>query len=816
MKMYVTELVKSRQLAKIATSVKKRDGKIVEFDSSKIANAINKAFVASNEGSETKAWEVAGFVVSRIETEIVDIETIQDLVEETLMNMGFRKTAKMYILYRAKRAEARNITNAFNAAFSMIDDYIAENDWRVRENSNMSYSLQGMNTHISSTLISEYWLNKIYTPEIANAHRNGYIHIHDLGSLSSYCVGWDLEQLLLVGFTGVTGKVESKPARHFRTALGQIANFFYTMQGEAAGAQAFSNFDTLLAPFIRKDDLKYKDVKQCIQEFIFNLNVPTRTGFQTPFTNITFDLVVPSSLKDKAVIIGGELVESTYKEYQQEMRMILKAFCDVMLEGDGKGRPFTFPIPTINLTKDFDFENQDYEPLWQLTAKYGTPYFSNFINSNMNVEDARSMCCRLRLNNKQVRAQLGKKSLNSQDSSQSALYHEEHVKRGGIFASNPMTGSIGVITINLPRLAYLSKTEEQFFEKLNEIIQISNTSLELKRKAVENLTENGLYPYTKFYLKDVKMKTGHYWANHFSTIGLIGMNEAIQNLLKKSFLEEESKKFAEKILDFMLEKLDIITEETGNMYNLEASPAEGASYRLALIDKKEFNNIITSGTESRPYYTNSVQLPVNITDDLFQVCDHQDSLQSKFTGGTVLHIFTGQQITDYQALKNLIKKVAYSYKIPYFSITPTYSICPIHGYEAGEKWVCDKHHTKQELIEFGISLKNIEAYNFGKIKDISKKIDKEKKGKKEEKQNSYQSSLFEQDLFSEQYQQAQENIENNVEDENIDNFDNIDNIEDTLVIPNEVYSRVVGYYRPVQNWNNGKRMEFYERKVFKI
>lgn len=809
MKVYVNQLVKSRQSSNIATKVKKRDGKIVEFDPSKIANAINKAFSASKEGDESKAWEVTGYVVSRIETEVVDIETIQDLVEDTLMNMGYRKTAKMYILYRTKRAEARNLTNAFNAAFSMIEDYIKENDWRVRENSNMSYSLQGLNSHISSTLISEYWLNKIYTPDIANAHKKGFVHIHDLGSLSSYCVGWDLEQLLFLGFTGVAGKVESKPAKHFRTALGQIANFFYTMQGEAAGAQAFSNFDTLLAPFIRKDRLSYSEVKQSMQEFIFNLNVPTRTGFQTPFTNITFDLVVPSSLKDKAVIIGGELIDSTYQEYQDEMKMILKAFCEVMLEGDGKGRPFTFPIPTINITKDFDFDNKDYDLLWKLTAKYGTPYFSNFVNSSMDVEDARSMCCRLKLDNKKIKQRL-KKIIGEQK--------EHQVRRGGIFASNPMTGSIGVVTINLPRLAYLSKDEEDFFNRLDEIIQISKTSLELKRKVVEDLTENGLYPYTKFYLKDVKLKTGHYWANHFSTIGLIGMNEAVQNLLKISYIEKEGKEFAEKVLDFFLSKIEEISEETGNMFNLEASPAEGASYRLALIDKKEFGNIITSGTEVRPYYTNSVQLPVNISDDLFEVCDHQDKLQSKFTGGTVLHIFVGQQIVDIDSLRNLIKKISYTYTLPYFSITPTYSICPVHGYQPGEKWICEEKHSEEELNQFGVLLKDIEAFNFDKIKSSIFKDKKEKEVEKIEKSRTKnEQNLFEYDLFSNQLNNDNKNPIDKEGNENKDKyFIDLDNIQNLKVIPNEVYSRVVGYYRPVQNWNNGKRMEFYERKVFNI
>lgn len=785
MKLYVNELVQNKQNSSIATHVRKRDGQITKFDPSKIANAILKAFEASFEGNESIAWEITGYVISKITSQIIDIEQIQDLVEDTLMNMGYRKTAKLYILYRAKRAEARNISNIYNAAFCMIDSYINDSDWKVRENSNMSYSLQGLNNQIASTMISEYWLNKIYTQEITTAHKSGAIHIHDLGSLSSYCVGWDLEQLLILGFTGVSSKVESKPAKHFRTALGQIANFFYTLQGEAAGAQALSNFDTLLAPFIREDNLSYKEVKQSMQEFIFNLNVPTRTGFQTPFTNITFDLTVPSYFAEKSVIIGGQLKEKQYCDYKKEMQMILQAFCEVMLEGDGKGRPFTFPIPTINLTKEFDFDNKAYDPLWELTAKYGSPYFSNFINSSMSVEDSRSMCCRLKLDNKKIRERMGKLLLNddiridlNEDQrildKKSPDSKNQMIKRGGIFASNPMTGSIGVVTINLPKIAYLSLNEEQFFNRLNDMLILSKTTLELKRKAIEDLTSSGLFPYTKFYLSDIKKRTGYYWINHFSTIGLIGMNEAVANFLKIPYTEPDARDFASRVLDFMLEKVEQFSDETGNMFNLEASPAEGASYRLAMLDKKEYSDIITAGSDLNPYYTNSVALPVDATEDIFEVCDHQDPLQSKFTGGTVLHIFIGEQITDTVALKNFIKLVANNYHLPYFSITPTFSICPVHGYEPCIKWICDKPHTFEELEKYGVKLASIEAFNRG-------------------------------DLDDHKFQDPTGSYKKNIEED-----------QGKLVIMNEVYSRVVGYYRPVQNWNNGKREEFYQRKHFKI
>ena len=693
---FVKELVISKQKNNQVAFVKKRDGRIVDFDPSKIANAIQKAFDATGEGDNKKAWECTAVVVSKLEEKTVEIEHIQDIVEDTLMNMGFKKTAKAYILYRAKRAETRNIQKVLNESLNVVDDYLHLRDWRVNENSNMSYSLQGLNAHISSTVVANYWLSKIYTPDIGEAHRSGVFHIHDLGSLSAYCVGWDLEILLINGFCGVTGKVESKPAKHFRTALGQVVNFFYTLQGEAAGAQAFANFDTLLAPFIRYDGLSYKDVKQAIQEFVFNLNVPTRTGFQTPFTNITFDMRCPSYFANQGVIIGGEIKDATYKEFQEEMRWINRAFAEVMLEGDAKGRPFTFPIPTYNITKDFDYDNPDFLPIWEMTAKYGTPYFSNFVNSNMKEEDARSMCCRLRLDNREVRLQLEKYSR------EKVMDDTSCIRRGGIFAANPMTGSIGVVTINLPRIAYLSKNELEFFERLKDAMLLAKNSLEMKRKIVEELTERGLYPYTKVYLSDVKKKSGHYWTNHFSTIGLIGMNEAVMNFLKVPYHTKEGKAFAEKVLDFMLDVLAEFKNETGHLYNLEASPAEGASYRLAKADKSRYPDIITSGTDETPYYTNSVHLPVSFTDDIFEVLDFQDSLQSRFTGGTVIHIFLGEKINNPKILGKLIYSIASQYHLPYFSITPTFSICPVHGYIPGEHWFCPLPHTEEELTRYGV------------------------------------------------------------------------------------------------------------------
>lgn len=575
----------------------------------------------------------------------------------------------------------------------LVENYLKQLDWKVNENSNMTFSVQGLNNYIASEISKNYWLNKIYNPEIKNAHINGDIHIHDLNILSVYCVGWDLKDLLTEGFRGVKGKVESAPPKHFRTALGQVVNFMYTMQGEAAGAQAFSNFDTLLAPFIRYDNLDYAQVKQAIQEFVFNMNVPTRVGFQTPFTNITMDLTVPSYYAEQPVIIGGELMEETYKEFQNEMDMLNKAFFEVMMEGDASGRVFTFPIPTYNITKDFDWNNKNIDGLWEMAAKYGIPYFSNFINSDMSPEDARSMCCRLRIDNREL-----------------------EYRGGGLFGSNPLTGSVGVVTINLPKIAEHSVSKGEFFLKLEEKMNIAKESLEIKRKLLEDYTDKNLYPYTKFYLRDIKSRFGVYWKNHFSTIGLIGMNEACLNLLQDGIGSFRGQKFALEVMDFMRAKIVEFQKETGNNYNLEATPGEGTSYRLAKLDKQKY-----------PYYTNSTQLPVNYSDDIFEVLDHQDELQTKYTGGTVLHIWAGERIDNIETMKNLVKKICNNYRLPYFTFSPTFSTCPNHGYIAGEHYTCP---------ECGESC--------------------------------------------------------------------------------EVYSRVVGYIRPVNQWNKGKQKEFCDRKTFEI
>ncbi len=652
------------------SSIIKRDGRVVEFNPSKITDAIAKAGKATGEFDYEAAKRLTIRVLDLAYRLIGDrnptVEEIQDIVEEVLLNSTFKKTAKAYILYREQHAQIRKLKN--KADVELVDNYLDKLDWEVKENSNMSYSLQGLNNYVSSAITKTYWLNKIYPKEIRDAHLSGDFHIHDLNSLSVYCVGWDLQDLLIKGFRGVKGKVASRPAKHFRSALGQIVNFFYTLQGESAGAQAFSNFDTYLAPFVAYDNLSYYEVKQALQEFIFNINVPTRVGFQTPFTNLTLDLKVPQFMQNQAVIIGGKTVNSSYGEFQKEMDMINRAFMEVMSEGDADGRVFTFPIPTYNITKDFDWDNPNLEPLWQATAKYGIPYFANFINSDMKPEDARSMCCRLRLDTRELRT-----------------------RGGGLFGSNPLTGSIGVVTINLPRIAFLSKPSDrptdEFFTRLTSLMELARESLEIKRKVLEGFTDSGLYPYSKFYLTTIKERFGEYWKNHFSTIGLVGMNEACLNLLGEPITSQVGQEFALKTLRFMREKLVEFQQKTGNNYNLEATPAEGVSYRLALLDKKRYPEIITAGTK-RPYYTNSSQLPVNYSDDVFEVLELQDELQSSYTGGTVLHIFVGEKITDTRSIKLLIKNIFENYRLPYLTITPTFSICPIHGYIAGEHAEC--------------------------------------------------------------------------------------------------------------------------------
>ena len=680
-------------------SIKKRDGRTAKFDRKKIEKAIEKAGLETGEFDAAKAVELTDKVLGVLETRnqkrLPSVEDIQDIVEDALIDSKFKKTAKAYIIYRDQHKKLREITS--NAHVDLIDKYLENLDWKVNENSNMGYSLQGLNNYVSAEITKTYWLDKIYTSKIGQAHKEGDLHIHDLNLLSVYCVGWDLTDLLQEGFTGVAGKVASKPAKHFRSALGQVVNFFYTLQGEAAGAQAFSDFDTLLAPFIRADKLSYEEVKQAIQEFVFNVNVPTRVGFQTPFTNITLDLECPKHMADNPVIIGGEMQDTTYGEYQEEMNMLNKALLEVLSEGDANGRVFTFPIPTVNITKDFNWDNPVIESLWEASAKYGIPYFSNFINSDMDPEDARSMCCRLRIDNRQL-----------------------EYRGGGLFGSNPMTGSVGVVTINLPRLALKSKNEKEFFKRLAELMDMAKDSLETKRKVLERLTDANLYPYTKFYLRNIKQRFNQYWKNHFSTIGLIGTNEAALNLLGVDIGTEKGKAFAEKTLDFMRDRLVEYQKETGNNYNLEATPAEGTTYRLAQLDKASFpdrahfaNGI---GAEVKcPFYTNSSHLPVNYTDDLFELMDLQDNLQTKYTGGTVIHFFLGERMDDPQTLKKLVKTICENYKLPYFTFSPSFSICKNHGYIVGEHPECPKCGEATEVYSRVVGfLRPVSQWNKGK------------------------------------------------------------------------------------------------------
>jgi ribonucleoside-triphosphate reductase len=702
--------------------IKKRDGKIVDFNPVKITEAIWKAAQAVGGKDYKRAAELTDKVLDILEkelkrSEIPTVEQVQDVVEKILIEDGHAKTAKAFILYRKQHQDMREIGGLLKD-IDVVDDYLSMLDWKVNENSNMSYSLQGLNVYATESIISHYWLNKIYPPEIGDAHTKGDYHIHDLGTLGAYCVGWDLQDLLLLGFKGVSGKIESKPAKHFSTALMQIVNYLYTLQGEAAGAQALSNFDSLLAPFVAKDNLQYDNVKQEMQKFLFNMNVPTRVGFQSPFTNITMDLTVPSYLTDEPAIIGGNPTDNNYSEYTEEMDMINHAFAEIMHDGDAKGRPFTFPIPTYNITKDFNWNNDGLAPLWDMTAKYGIPYFSNFINSDMKPEDARSMCCRLRLDNRELQK-----------------------RGGGLFGANPKTGSIGVVTLNMPRVGYLAKDDTDFFERLDNLMMLAKQSLEIKRDLIENLTASGLHPYSRFYLSDVQKAFGEYWKNHFSTIGLIGMNDALLNFMNKSIGDSEGKAFAEKVLDFMRTRIADFQVETGNIFNLEATPGEGTSYRLARIDKKHYPDIRTYNQEiytqnrSRdvePYYTNSTQLPVGFTTDVFEALDLQDSLQTKYTGGTVLHIFLGEEEPSPTATKNLVRKVAANYALPYYTITPTFSVCPDHGYIAGEHQLCPTCQEMQKTTEC------------------------------------------------------------------------------------EIYSRVVGYIRPVNQWNKGKQQEFRDRTTFDL
>ena len=685
-------------------TIRKRSGKTAKFDDAKIISAIEKAGAATGEFERSTAVRLTKRVIEQAEATIKQkvptVEQIQDVAENVLLASKYKKTAKAYILYRDQHKQLRDITNS--ASIDLVDSYIGDLDWRIKENSNMGYSLQGLNNYISSEISKTYWLNKIYPETIGNAHRSGDMHIHDLGLISVYCVGWDLMDLLREGFKGVPGKVASKPAKHLRSALGQIVNFFYTLQGEAAGAQAFSNFDTLLAPFIRHDNLSFNEVKQALQEFVFNVNVPTRVGFQTPFTNVTLDLQAPNYLEGTPVLIGGKIQETNYGDYQEEMNIFNKAFLEVLAEGDATGRVFTFPIPTYNITKDFNWDNPVIENLWEASAKYGIPYFSNFVNSDMNPEDARSMCCRLRIDNRQL-----------------------EYRGGGLFGSNPMTGSIGVVTLNLPRLALKSKDESDFMVGLEQLMQMAKQSLEIKRKALEKLTDANLYPYTKYYLRNIKKGFNQYWKNHFSTIGLVGMNEAILNLKGVDIGSDEGRAFAEKVLDYMRERLSDFQVETGNNYNLEATPAEGTTYRLAQIDQRDFPktahfaNGIGKEVEA-PFYTNSTHLPVNYTQDMFELLDLQDKLQTKYTGGTVIHFFLGERVDDPELVKKLVKIVCENYQLPYFTFSPTFSVCPNHGYLKGEQNTCEKCHADCEVYSRVVGfLTPTHRWNNGKRAEFS-------------------------------------------------------------------------------------------------
>lgn len=693
----------------VIKQIVKRDQSVVPFRREKIVLAIFKA--ASSVGgsdfakSEELAAEVVGMAEAKYPNGIADVEGIQDLVEKVLIENGHAKTAKAFILYREKRRASRESNALIGATIDMFTEYLNDRDWQINENANTQKSINGLNNYVREEFTKNYWLHEIYPEDIRNSHIQGDIHIHDLGFFGPYCAGWDLRQIITNGFGGVSNKVESSPPKHLRSLLGQIINSTFTTQGETAGAQAWSSFDTYLAPYVRYDNLDYKQVRQAIQEFIFNLNVPTRVGFQCPFSNLTFDIIPPKTMRDQNAIYAGQLMPETYGDFQAEMDTINLAFCDVMMEGDAKGRVFTFPIPTINVTKDFNWNSPVVEKYMEITAKYGIPYFSNYINSDLSPEDALSMCCRLRLNTSELRK-----------------------RGGGLFGSNPLTGSIGVVTVNLPRLAYLSRSESEFFTRLWETMNIAKKSLEIKRNIIEEQTDNGLYPYSRNYLKDVKLKSGSYWFNHFNTIGLIGMNEAAMNLYGKEvdLTTEKGQDFAFRTIEYMRDVIKDIQEETGHYYNLEATPAEGTSYRLAKHDKERFPDIITAGKDT-PYYTNSSQLPVGFTDDIFETLDLQDKLQSMYTGGTVLHLYLGERVKDTETTKNLIRKVFENYKLPYISLTPTFSVCNDHGYISGEHFNCP-----------------------------------------------------------------------------------------TCGKPAEVYTRVVGYLRPVQNFNKGKRAEYADRVKYVI
>ena len=684
--------------------VTKRDGTIAEFDIAKISSAITKAFDAMGKQYHPSVMDMLALRVTaefepKIKDELVAVEDIQDCVEKVLSEAGYADVAKAYILYRKQREKVRNVGSALLNYKDLVDNYLQINDWRVKENSTVTYSVGGLILSNSGAITANYWLSEIYDPEVAEAHRNADLHLHDLSMLTGYCAGWSLKQLIQEGLGGVVGKITSSPASHLSTLCNQMVNFLGIMQNEWAGAQAFSSFDTYLAPFVKVDNLTQKEVKQCIQSFVYGVNTPSRWGTQAPFSNITLDWTVPRDLVDQPVIVGGREREFTYGDCQKEMDMVNKAFIEIMIEGDANGRGFQYPIPTYSITRDFDWsESENNKLLFEMTAKYGTPYFSNYINSDMEPNDVRSMCCRLRLDLRELRK-----------------------KSGGFFGSGESTGSVGVVTINLPRIAYLAENESDFYARLDKLMDIAARSLKTKRTVITKLLNAGLYPYTKRYLGT--------FDNHFSTIGLIGMNEVglNANWLRKDLTHPETQAFAKDVLNHMRERLSDYQEQYGDLYNLEATPAESTTYRFAKHDKKHYPDIITANENGTPYYTNSSHLPVGYTEDIFSALDVQDDLQTLYTSGTVFHAFLGEKLPDWKAAAQLVRKIAENYKLPYYTLSPTYSVCKNHGYLSGEVSVCP---------ECGESA--------------------------------------------------------------------------------EVYSRITGYYRPVQNWNDGKAQEFKDRKVYDI
>lgn len=685
-------------------SILKRDGSIVDFEINKISAAMIKAFEAQNKNYHPSVinlltLQVTADFQSKIKDDIISVEDIQDSVERVLSDAGYADVAKAYILYRKQREKIRNVNSALLNYKDLVDNYLKINDWRVKENSTVTYSVGGLILSNSGAITANYWLSEIYDQEIAEAHRSAAIHIHDLSMLTGYCAGWSLKQLIQVGLGGVPGKITSSPASHLSTLCNQMVNFLGIMQNEWAGAQAFSSFDTYLAPFVKADNLTQREVKQCIQSFIYGVNTPSRWGTQAPFTNITLDWTVPKDLKDLPAIVGGKEMPFTYGDCKKEMDMINKAFIEIMIEGDANGRGFQYPIPTYSITRDFDWsETENNKLLFEMTAKYGTPYFSNYINSDMEPSDVRSMCCRLRLDLRELRK-----------------------KSGGFFGSGESTGSVGVVTINLPRIAYLAKDEADFYNRLDKLMDIAARSLKTKRTVITQLLDNGLYPYTKRYLGS--------FANHFSTIGLIGMNEAGLNAkwLRADLTNTKVQAFAKEVLDHMRERLSDYQEKYGDLYNLEATPAESTTYRFAKHDKEQFPDIITANENGTPYYTNSSHLPVGYTEDIFSALDIQDELQTRYTSGTVFHAFLGEKLPSWKSAANLVRKIAENYRLPYYTMSPTYSVCAEHGYLDGEQFICP--HCGQKT---------------------------------------------------------------------------------------EVYSRITGYYRPVQNWNDGKTQEFKDRKVYEI